>query len=445
MSWRPWAWFLSFLRWLGYLLASLWYLLCSYRRPKQPQNVVVDRRRKILYRPGEVIVAEADFARPEVRRVLGRYSEAVREVVEGLVLVRGIANPRKVVAALRELEATAQLNHVFVAGAKMKAKPRKVWAAPNYLGGGTFAAPAPPPHLPWVADAPLTGREVTVAVLDTGIRDEPFPLESLTLIVTSDGPKGGKSGGADGDVDLIHRNDKGEIEPANGHGTFVSGLVHRRAPYASVQIDKVLDKYGIGDDFAIAAGLDDLLLRLKDGRPDVLNCSFAGRTDRAEWPEALSKRLFDLMARGTVIVAAAGNDGEAVPTYPAALPGVYAVAALDGEKLAPWSNHGDWVDLCAPGVDQVSTFYGNDGGSSTNGAGPVQPEGFVGWAMGSGTSFATPYVAGAIAATMRYLPTLSATEALALLMKQGKQVDNMVRIPPVAKTRTQTGVTRLAS
>ena len=425
MSWRPWAWFLSFLRWLWYLLAALWYRLCWFRRPKQPENVVVDRRRKILYRPGEVIVAEADFDRPEVRRELGRWSELVTDVA-GLVLVRGIANPRKVVAALRKLDATAQINHVFVAGAE--AEPRKVWAAPNYLGGGTFAVPAPSPKFPWVAEAPPTGPEVTVAVLDTGIRTKPFPLPSLTAIVTSDGSP---------DVDPLVRNEEGEIEPGNGHGTFVSGIVHRRAPHAKVQIDKVLDMYGAGDDVTIARGLDDLLRRLAGGRLDILNCSFAGRTDGAEWPQAMSKRLSDLMAQGTVIVAAAGNSGDEKETYPAALPGVRAVAALDGDKLAPWSNCGKWIRLCAPGTNEVSTFYGD-------GDGRIEPEGFVGWAVGSGTSFAAPYVAGAIAATQRLNKFKTAGEAFDLLLSQAEQVGHMAKIPPVAKKKTQIGVTRLA-
>jgi subtilisin family serine protease len=236
-----------------------------------------------------------------------------------------------------------------------------------------------------------------------------------------------------GDVDEPHLNNTGKLDRANGHGTFVTGLVHRRAPAASLQIDKVLSTFGDGDDYGIARGLNDLQARLGSGVvPDILNCSFAGHTDHDEWPLVLWDKLSALMAKGVVIVAAAGNGGESRVNYPAALPGVYAVAALteDLTKRAPWSNHGDWVDLCAPGTNVVSTFFGNPG-PPTNGGGSGQLANFHGWAAASGTSFATPYVAGAIAATQRAC-NLSAPAAIAELIKQAKQVENMAAIPAVA-------------
>ena len=63
-------------------------------------------------------------------------------------------------------------------------------------------------------------------------------------------------------------------------------------------------------------------------------------------------------ARATrVVVASAGNDATSRRTYPAALPGVVGVGALDGNRPAAFSNFGPWVDACAPAVDVVSTFF----------------------------------------------------------------------------------------
>ena len=82
-------------------------------------------------------------------------------------------------------------------------------------------------------------------------------------------------------------------------------------------------------------------------------------------------------SRGAVIVAVAGNSGSELPVYPALFENCIAVTALrqDG-TLAPLSNHGDWVDIAAPGFNIYSTLPDN------------------GYGYKSGTSFATAYVSG---------------------------------------------------
>lgn len=102
----------------------------------------------------------------------------------------------------------------------------------------------------------------------------------------------------------------------------------------------------------------------------------------------------------TVVVASAGNHGakrpyNPRPIWPAAMPDVVAVAALgpdngDGVRLAAFSNYGPWVDVAATGEDVLSTFLTFDD----------EEHAFTGWATWSGTSFAAPRVAGAIAAEM---------------------------------------------
>ena len=80
---------------------------------------------------------------------------------------------------------------------------------------------------------------------------------------------------------------------------------------------------------------------------------------------------------GCIIVAAAGNNFSSAPVYPAAYPHVISVAATDkADLLAKWANHGDWVDIAAPGVDIYSTLPDN------------------GFGLKSGSSFSAALVSG---------------------------------------------------
>ena len=118
------------------------------------------------------------------------------------------------------------------------------------------------------------------------------------------------------------------------------------------------------------------------------------------------------LARTTVIVAAAGNDGVDRPFWPAALKDVVAVGALaahegpEGPDRASFSNYGWWVDAAAPGEDVKSAFLTH---------GVENREHFHGFASWSGTSFAAPYVAGSIAALMS-AKDMSARDALGELL-----------------------------
>ena len=135
--------------------------------------------------------------------------------------------------------------------------------------------------------------------------------------------------------------------------------------------------------------------------------------------------LKPLIEDGTVVVAAAGNDGSCRPAWPAALPEVIGVAALDCSGPAAFTNHGPWVDACAPGVGIVSTFLDFDGVEAPipalDGFDPDCFEGFASW---SGTSFSAPIVCAAIAREMTRCGITAAQAADRLLRTPG-----LLRLP----------------
>lgn len=169
--------------------------------------------------------------------------------------------------------------------------------------------------------------------------------------------------------------------PAFGHGTAVAGLIHLIAPAAKILPLKAFGSDGSADPAAIAAAIAFAVAR----HVDVINLSF---TANAATPE-IRAALQEAVDKGIVVVAAAGNAASSLEAYPAALPGVIGVGAVEGDPwpslfpLATFSNFDPPgsildADVAAPGVGLFTTFPG---------FGRV-------WARVSGTSFSAPVVAG---------------------------------------------------
>lgn len=178
-----------------------------------------------------------------------------------------------------------------------------------------------------------------------------------------------------------------------GHGTHVAGIVaatHNSIGVAGVCPDctildaKVLNSSGVGSSSAIAKGIDWAV----ENGAKVINMSLGQRVSS----RTLETAVNNAWKRGVVLVAAAGNAGTQAKIYPGAYPNVIAVAATDNRDVkASFSTYGKWVDLAAPGVNVYSTFpnhpfvLGTQNGRST------------GYDIGSGTSMASPIVAGVAA------------------------------------------------
>lgn len=211
----------------------------------------------------------------------------------------------------------------------------------------------------------VTGKGVKIAVIDTGIA----PHSDLNIA----------GGVSTVDYTSSYKDD-------NGHGTHVAGIIGAKrngigiagvAPDAQIYAVKALDKNGNGNLQDIAEALDWAIAN----KMDIINMSFGTSTD--------SKILHDLVDKayksGILLVAAGGNNGNSPGTgdtveYPAKYSSVVAVSSLNSNKnRSVFSATGPEIEVSAPGENIVSTYLNGE------------------YAVGSGTSMATPHVAGMLA------------------------------------------------
>lgn len=218
---------------------------------------------------------------------------------------------------------------------------------------------------------------VDIAIIDTGIEllhPDLNVYKNVTFV------KGTKNGNDD-----------------NGHGTHVAGIAAAKdnsagvvgvSPGARLWAVKVLDRNGNGYMSGVIKGVD--YVTANASYIDVANMSLGGGIS-----SALNTAIYNSVAKGVVYAVAAGNSGtDAANTSPASSPDVLAVSAIvdtDGkcgglgtetsygadDTFAAFSNFGSVVDIAAPGMNIYSTYKGRT------------------YATMSGTSMASPHVAGA--------------------------------------------------
>jgi subtilisin family serine protease len=247
---------------------------------------------------------------------------------------------------------------------------------------GSFEPPAAP------------GTPVRVAVIDTGV----------AAMLRGDGWLNGVPRAADGaNVDPLDvfppPHGDGLLDLDAGHGTFVAGIVQQVAPGADIRVYRAVDSDGIGSEVTVACAM---IRAVRDGA-DILNLSLGCQTPGDIPPLAIHEALRLIGEhqhehdREVLVVAAAGNFGDTRPCWPAAFREVVSVAALAPDMLpSQWSSRGFWVTCSTIGQGLLSTYV--DGRES-----PLcdpHPYTFTGdhpWAFWSGTSFAAPQVAAAIA------------------------------------------------
>ncbi|MDP2692984.1 MAG: S8 family peptidase [bacterium] len=263
--------------------------------------------------------------------------------------------------------------------------------------GGDTAPPAPQ-RLDWGVDridAELslnTGAGIKVAVIDTGI-DADHPDLAVNI-------KGG--------INFVAKGRRGadpsKWDDDNGHGTHVAGTIAGVnntigvvgvAPNAQLYAVKSLDSRGSGYLSDIIAGLEWAVAN----NMDVVNMSLGTTSDIQAFHDAVDATY----SAGVVLVAAAGNSGDGDPNtnnveYPAKYLSVIAVGATDISDGSPyWSSDGEEVEVSAPGVNIYSTYKGGV------------------YATMSGTSMASPHVAGVVALLLESNPLLIPADVRSVL------------------------------
>lgn len=211
------------------------------------------------------------------------------------------------------------------------------------------------------------GEGILIGVLDTGIvpHNDLEKVWGTMLDATSEGTG---------------------LDNGSGHGIHVTGIIAARengrgivgvAPGCHILPVKVLNSDGSGSYEAIAKGLRFAI----DANCDIINMSLGAPL---EPPREIHNLIKEAISKGIIIIAAAGNDSGKV-NYPARYDEVIAVAALDKNgNLAHFSSRGQEVDGAVPGVDIYSTHFNN------------------GYAKMSGTSQASPFMAGICALLLSY-------------------------------------------
>jgi len=272
-----------------------------------------------------------------------------------------------------------------------------------------------------------SGRGPVIAVIDTGVDYTHPDLAANIWTNPNEIPNNGLDDDGNGYVDDVRgwdfvNNDNDPMDD-NDHGTHVAGTIAAVGDNgigvvgvnwkAQIMPLKFLDSLGFGSisDAVLAV---DYSVRMG---AVVSNNSWGGRANS----QALLNAIDRARAAGQVFVAAAGNrasNNDSTPHYPSNydLDNIIAVAATDdNDQLASFSNFGQrTVDLAAPGVNILSTLPGNTYGSF------------------SGTSMATPHVAGVAALLRDFKPNMSYRAIIDAILRS-------VDVVPALAGRVSTG------
>lgn len=280
---------------------------------------------------------------------------------------------------------------------------KKVWL--NGMSHVGLEDPVTQIGAPVAWDRGYDGTGVTVAVLDTGI-DATHPDLAGSIVGEADftgSPNGAKDG---------HGHGTHVASTVVGSGAASGGLRKGVAPGAKLLVGKVCDDLGQCPDDEIIAGMD----WAAHSGAKVVNMSLGG--DPTDGTDPLSQALNELSrTTGTLFVVAAGNHslGDPRVVAPGSADDALTVAAVDdNDEMATFSNIGPRVgdgaakpDISAPGVDIVAARA-----AGTAMGTPVDQY----YTSASGTSMATPHVAGAAAIIAEQHPEMSGRQIKALLM-----------------------------
>jgi hypothetical protein len=233
-------------------------------------------------------------------------------------------------------------------------------------------------HLPAAWDVTTGSPDVVIAVVDSGVDPSHPDL----------------AGAVRAGHDFVDDDSDAEDSARNGHGTAVAGAAAARANNGvggvgtcfgcSVMPLRVLGPDGIALNVNTAAAIDYAV----DHGAAVVNASIYGERS----PQVLRDAIARARAAGVLVVAAAGNEANTAPEFPAAFPETISVAsATPAGERAPFTSYGDWVKFAGPDCAPITTLGGGSG-------------------VGCATSVSTPLVAGVVGLLRARAPYASADE-----------------------------------
>jgi serine protease len=377
---------------------------------------------------------------------------AMRDVWNGAYLMK-LAKSSRVAAARSDgngkvnapgHEANEAIGATLDALRRLRKDPSIEYAEPNYIRRRAAIVPNdefythqwhyPAINLPDAWDiADTRGANTIIAVIDTGILSEHPDLEGqigpgYDFISSATNAADGDSAAIPGEGDI----DSDPEDPGDGprpgessfHGTHVAGTVAAKtnntlgvagiAWNAKIMPLRVLGKQGgtdadIAEAMKFAARLANASGTLPTTKADVINMSLGGPGFSATTQAVVTS----VRNAGVIIVAAAGNENSASPSYPAAYSGVISVSAVGFDlKRAPYSNFGTSIDLAAPGGDTSADLNGDkfaDGVLSTLKDDSSTPARFN-YVFYQGTSMAAPHMAGVVALMRGVYPQLTPSQ-----------------------------------
>jgi subtilisin family serine protease len=409
--------------------------------PDVPLAMGPDDSAEFIYEKGVVLARDGEEAQVVEDAVRTHFTEAPDLVPDhvrragpqanrsGITRIQ-VADPgqgapgadRAVAGALRALRGAEDR-----AGRRLVSRNHVVSIAVNACPGDEPVPASQPPN-PSAAEAAHDPESaIGVLVIDTGLMHDyrSYPLLAHT----------------EGDPQIKETDEYGILQQYVGHGTFIAGLVAAVAPHTDVTVRGTLNDAGAILEYDFGDRLFEAVEQ--GGWPDIISLSAGTSNGRVDGLLGVSAFMEELRTQRTLLVAAAGNNASATPFWPAAYAGrpeyadaVVSVGALrgDGEFGACFSNHGPWVRVYAPGERLVSALTGFDTPvpyvyqhstyddcrygftypctcqsprhtgvlSEQRAATAGKPDQvmFEGLASWSGTSFATPLVAGLVAAHM---------------------------------------------
>ncbi|YAF96029.1 MAG: S8 family peptidase [Nodularia sp. CChRGM 3473] len=297
---------------------------------------------------------------------------------------------------------------INAAAAVARAAGQNTFANVPNLGGNNWGADLIKAPAAWAQG--YTGQGVVVAVLDTGIDYNHADLQNNIWTNPGEIPGNGIDDDGNGYVDDVQGwnfvNRSNNVLDVNGHGTHVAGTIAGEnngfgvtgiAYNAKIMPVKVLDDSGTGSFSAIA---DGIYYAVNNGA-NVINLSLGGAFPNS----ALESAIAYASSKGAIVVMAAGNNGFPFPGYPASYANNWglAVGAVDrNNNMANFSNRAGTNPLAyvtAPGVGVYSSVPGNQ------------------YAQYSGTSMATPHVAGVVALMLSANPSLTDAQVRQIIIE----------------------------